>query len=193
MRNRRYDSLIHDKDAAKTRRIMNAAIVAHSDAHAAAAADGSMDAAITEQAIADAAAHDANANDAAAAYYETHVSVAHYGDADADAAADGLMDAAITEQAIADAAAHDVDDAAAAAFYVTYVADFVANDAAAANTDSDIAAAQDGDVYAHTDAHEAADSADAAAAAADAAELEVIRAEVRHHAVAMVMYFNAFG
>ena len=38
--------------------------------------------------------------------------------------------------------------------------------------------------------HEAADSADAAAAAADAAELEVIRAEVRHHAEAMVRYFN---
>ena len=135
MRNRRYDSLIHDKDAAKTRRIMNEAIVAHSDAHAAAAADGSMDAAITEQAIADAAAHDANANDAAAAYYETHVSVTDYGDTVAAAASDGLMDAAITEQAIAKADANDT----AAAFYVTYVANY---DADAAITDSDIDAAK---------------------------------------------------
>ena len=72
---------------------------------------------------------------------------------------------------------------------VTYIADYGADDAAAAITD--IAASHD---YAHADAHEAADPASAAAANAKAAELRVIRAEVHqldHHADAMVMYLSA--
>ena len=86
------------------------------------------------------------------------------------------------------------DNAAAASYYITYVADYDAGDAAAAF--AEIAAAQDGgDVYAHSDAHEAVDPAAAAAAAAEAeaeaAELRVIRAEAHHLAEAMVAYFDA--
>ena len=162
------------------------------------------DAAETRRAIArDIAHYNWDANDDAAAYYETHVSVADHGDADAAAAADGSMDAAITEEAIADAAAHDADadaDDAAAAYYITYVADYDASDAAAAI--ADIAAAQDGgDVYAHAHAHEAADPAAAAPAAiagqlaaadaADAANGIPTSAEAYHLIDAMLAYLNA--
>ena len=165
------------------------------------------DAAETRRGIArNIARYNWDANDDAAAYYETHVSVADHGDADAAAAADGSMDAAITEEAIADAAAHDADaeaDDAAATYYITYVADYDAGDAAAAV--ADIAAAQEGgDLYALAHAHEAADPPVAAAPAvagqlaaaepveaADAAYGIPTSEEAYHLIDAMLAYFDA--
>ena len=118
--------LFHDSDAAEIQRAIDSAYEHDNwDDHAAASAlyetydevyeDDAVEAAIAEQAIADAAAHDADADadDAAAAYYITYV--ADYDAGDAAAAFAEIAAAQDGGDVYAHADAHEAVDPAAAA------------------------------------------------------------------------------